>query len=174
MVEVLRDAEWVSSQVAKLGEAVSAEFGARLGELVLAGIRTRGAILAERLRDHLRGATGTLVPIVYLDIAFYRDDYATAGPVIESDGTEISVSIDDRPVVLVDDVLHTGRTVRAALDLLMDFGRPSCVRLAVLVDRGGRQLPIAPDWAAERLEVPGDARVRLRVRELDEEDAVVI
>ena len=119
LTESVRDAQWIASQVDALAESLTREMKAELDELVLAGIRTRGAVLAERLRDRIRQATGARPPIVYLDIAFYRDDYATAGPVIESHGTEIAVSIDDRPVVLIDDVLHTGRTVRAALDLLI-------------------------------------------------------
>ncbi len=174
MSEVIRDAHWVSSQVSALTENLTSELSPVLDNVVLAGIRTRGAVLAERLRDTVKERTGTDVPIIYLDIAFYRDDYATAGPQIDSEGTEISVSIDDRTVVLVDDVLHTGRTIRAALDLLMDFGRPEMIKLAVLIDRGGRQVPIAADYAGVTLKVPDHARVRLRLSEVDHEDAVVL
>jgi pyrimidine operon attenuation protein / uracil phosphoribosyltransferase len=172
--ETVRDAEWVASQISVLAENLAREFAPSLKEIVLAGIRTRGAVVADRLRDKIRERTGVNVPIVYLDIAFYRDDYATAGPKIDSDATDISVSLDGRQVVLVDDVLHTGRTIRAALDLLMDFGRPGVIRLAVLIDRGGRQLPIAADYTAARLKVPEKARVRLRMAEVDGEDAVVV
>ncbi len=174
MPQTIRDAHWVSSQINALTENLTRELEPELPRIVLAGIRTRGAILADRLRDRIRERTGILAPIVYLDIAFYRDDYATAGPKLEGDATDISVSLDGRPVVLIDDVLHTGRTIRAALDLLMDFGRPSAIRLAVLIDRGGRQLPIAADYSAARLKVPEMARVRLRLSEVDREDAVVV
>jgi pyrimidine operon attenuation protein/uracil phosphoribosyltransferase len=174
VTERIRDAHWISSQIDSLAEDLIREFAPVMSQVVLAGIRTRGAVLAERLREKIRERTGVLPPIVYLDIAFYRDDYATAGPRIDINSTDISVSIDHRTVVLVDDVLHTGRTIRAALDLLMDFGRPAAIKLVVLIDRGGRQLPIAADFAAAKLQAPEKARVRLRLAEVDREDAVVV
>ncbi len=142
--------------------------------LALVGVVTRGAILAERLRDLIRQAEGVDVPLGRLDITLYRDDVSLPGRHPVPKPTEIAFDLDDRVVVLVDDVLFTGRTVRAGLDALMDFGRPRAVQLAVLVDRGHRELPIQADYVGHVVRTVRDQRVELRLRELSGEDSLAL
>jgi pyrimidine operon attenuation protein / uracil phosphoribosyltransferase len=134
----------------------------RLGgakHLVLVGVRRGGEPVAELLRSSLERLEGTQVPLGTLDITLYRDDAATALPNPRIGPSNIPCSLNDRQVVLVDDVIGTGRTVRAALDALMDYGRPRCIQLAVVVDRGGRELPIAPDYVVRSSPIPAQERV---------------
>jgi pyrimidine operon attenuation protein/uracil phosphoribosyltransferase len=140
----------------------------------LVGVRTRGVPLARRLASLLREAAGVEPPVGALDITLYRDDLTTVGPQPVLRGTDIPTSIDGRTVVLVDDVLFTGRTVRAALDELIDFGRPSRIELAVLVDRGHRELPIHADYAGRTLTTGRDEVVQVLLREEDGDDRVVL
>jgi pyrimidine operon attenuation protein/uracil phosphoribosyltransferase len=142
--------------------------------LALIGVRTGGAHLALRLAKELETVTGRLPEVGLLDITLYRDDVLTAAmPLLR--GTEIDFDVEGRPLVLVDDVLFTGRTVRAALDALLDLGRPSCVRLAVLVDRGHRELPIAADFTGRALETTRQEHVSVQlVEEGHAADAVVV
>lgn len=142
--------------------------------LALVGVVTRGAILAERLRDLIRQAEGVDVPLGRLDITLYRDDVSLPGRHPVPKPTEIPFDLDDRVVVLVDDVLFTGRTVRAGLDALMDFGRPRAVQLAVLVDRGHRELPIQADYVGHVVRTVRDQRVELRLRETSGEDSLAL
>lgn len=136
--------------------------------LVLMGIRRRGDHLATLLRDEIRSAEGVEVPVGVLDITLYRDDLATVGPRPVVGETELPPDgIDGRTVVLVDDVLYTGRTVRAALNELADWGRPSRILLCVLADRGGRELPVQPDVVGRSVEIVGGDRVEVRVPDLD-------
>jgi pyrimidine operon attenuation protein/uracil phosphoribosyltransferase len=141
-------------------------------DLVLVGIRTRGLPLAERLAEAL-GEFEEKVPVGVLDIALYRDDVGRR-PTPEVGETWIPTEIDDIVVVLVDDVLFTGRTIRAALDSLTDLGRPKRVELAVLVDRGHRELPIRADYVGKNLPTSPDERVTVRLVEVDGEDGVSI
>ena len=142
----------------------------RVDDLVLVGIRTRGVPLAERLAAHVAAIEGP-VATGSLDVTLYRDDYASAGP-RPVGRTDIPSGVDGRTVVLVDDVLYTGRSVRAAMDALTDAGRPRAIRLAVLVDRGHRELPIRPDFIGKNLpSAPGD-HVLVRVEEIDGVDEV--
>ncbi|MBI4913164.1 MAG: bifunctional pyr operon transcriptional regulator/uracil phosphoribosyltransferase PyrR [Acidobacteria bacterium] len=144
------------------------------GQLVLLGIRSRGLPLAERMGELLRAASGQPVPVGALDITLYRDDLTEkAGtPIVRP--TEIPFSLKERTVLLVDDVIFTGRTVRAALDALLDHGRPRSVRLAVLVDRTGRELPIQPDFTGIRVEVKRTERIAVHVAERDGDDGVFL
>jgi pyrimidine operon attenuation protein/uracil phosphoribosyltransferase len=141
---------------------------------VLVGIRSRGLPLAERLASIMREATGSPAPVGALDITLYRDDLTEkAGtPIVRP--TEIPFTLRDRTVILVDDVLYTGRTVRAALDALLDHGRPTRVLLAILVDRGGRELPIQADFTGLAVKVEDHQRVSVKIHELDNEDGVFI
>ncbi len=144
-------------------------------QLAIVGVRARGDMLATRLRDALRAICGREVPLGLLDITLYRDDLTRIGYSPTVHRTDIPFPVDDRVVILVDDVLFTGRSVRAALNLLNDFGRPGVVRLAVLVDRGGRELPIQPDFVGLTLtDVPGDHEVNVRLRETDGVDEIVV
>lgn len=141
---------------------------------VLVGVRTRGVPLAQRLAALIREAAGQAPPVGALDITLYRDDLTTIAPNPVIQGTEIPCSIDGRTVVLLDDVLYTGRTVRAALDELIDFGRPARIKLAVLVDRGHRELPIRADFVGKQLTTRRDEVVQVRLRETDGEDRVLL
>ena len=143
--------------------------------LNIVGIRTRGETLAGRLTDRLRdqgfGAIGRGV----LDITLYRDDLSEIGPRPMVRPTHLDIDIDGTPLLLVDDVLFTGRSVRAAMDALSDFGRPGAIRLAVLVDRGGRELPIQPDYVGLKLsDVPRTHHVQVRLRETDGVDEIEV
>jgi pyrimidine operon attenuation protein / uracil phosphoribosyltransferase len=142
-------------------------------DLAFVGLRTRGVTLAQRLAVKLAAIDGTTVPVGTLDITLYRDDLDMRGaPVIR--GTDIPFSIKNKTVVLVDDVLYTGRTVRAALDALIDLGRPLMIQLAILIDRGHRELPIRPDFIGKNLPTSKRESVAVRLREHDGEDRVVI
>jgi pyrimidine operon attenuation protein/uracil phosphoribosyltransferase len=142
-------------------------------DLAFVGLRTRGVTLAQRLAVKLAAIDGTTVPVGTLDITLYRDDLDMRGaPVIR--GTDIPFSIKNKTVVLVDDVLYTGRTVRAALDALIDLGRPKMIQLAILIDRGHRELPIRPDFIGKNLPTSHRESVAVRLREHDGEDRVVI
>lgn len=141
--------------------------------LVVVGIRTRGGPLAERLVDLLEEIDGEGIPQGILDIGMYRDDIDTR-PRTELGPTELPVNMDGMTVVLVDDVLYTGRTIRAALDALADLGRASVVQLAVVVDRGHRELPIRADFVGKNLPTSRDEHVTVRVAEIDGEDGVWI
>jgi pyrimidine operon attenuation protein/uracil phosphoribosyltransferase len=143
-------------------------------QIVLVGVRTRGVPLARRLAELAEEAGGGRPHVGALDITLYRDDLTTIAPHPVIKGTEIPVSIDGRVVVIVDDVLFTGRTVRAALDELVDFGRPARIELAVVVDRGHRELPIRPDYVGETLTTQHDENVQVLLAEEDGEDGVVL
>ncbi|HYP54972.1 MAG TPA: bifunctional pyr operon transcriptional regulator/uracil phosphoribosyltransferase PyrR [Solirubrobacterales bacterium] len=144
--------------------------------LAIVGIHTRGAVLARRLHALLGEMTESEVPIGDLDISFYRDDVGakapTSQPVVHA--SHVDFDIAERTVVLVDDVLFTGRTVRAAVDALFDYGRPRRVQLAVLCDRGHRELPIRPDYVGKNLPTARGERVNVRLEEVDEVDEVTI
>ena len=142
--------------------------------LLLVGIQRRGVQIAERIAAVIRDREGVSTPIGALDITLYRDDLQTVGPRPVVGKTELPIALDARHVVIVDDVLFTGRTIRAALNELSDFGRPARVALAVLIDRGGRELPIQPDVVGKLVEVPAGFRVDVLVRELDGRDEVVL
>jgi pyrimidine operon attenuation protein / uracil phosphoribosyltransferase len=139
------------------------------------GIRTRGEVLAGRLAEMLKRQGFSQIGRGVLDITLYRDDLSEIGPRPMVRPTKIEVGIDGVPLLLVDDVLFTGRSVRAGLDALADFGRPSAIRLAVLVDRGGRELPIQPDFVGLRLnDVPADHHVNVYLNESDGRDEITV
>jgi pyrimidine operon attenuation protein/uracil phosphoribosyltransferase len=140
--------------------------------LLLVGIQRRGVELAERLVRHIQDMEGAAVPLGKLDITLYRDDLQAIGPRPVVGETSLPRDLDGRTVVIVDDVLYTGRTIRAALDEFADFGRPRRILLCVLVDRGGRELPIHPDIVGTRIDTGPADRVDVLVSELDGRDAV--
>jgi len=143
-----------------------------LSQLAIVGIRTRGDVLAARLRTALSEIEGRDVPLGSLDITLYRDDLTRIGYSPTVHRTDIPFSVDDRVVVLVDDVLFTGRTIRAAMDALVDYGRPRAIRLAVLVDRGHRELPIRADFVGKNIATALGDDVRVRLAESDGRDEV--
>lgn len=142
--------------------------------LILVGIQRRGVQLADRLVGLIQEREQASVPRGALDITLYRDDLQTVGPRPVVGATDLPWNLEGKHVVIVDDVLYTGRTVRAALDELADFGRPARIGLAVLVDRGGRELPIHADIVGKKIDIASGDRVDVLVRELDGKDAVVL
>ncbi len=168
-----------SDQVARTIARIAHEIVERhhsLESLALIGIRTRGVPIARRLSEALASIAGVDVPTGVLDITLYRDDLMRhpVGPQPVLRRTEIDFSIDDRRIILVDDVLYTGRTIRAALDALIDFGRPRAIELVVLVDRGHRELPIKADYVGKNLPTSLQESVQVRLSEVEERDEVVI
>lgn len=141
--------------------------------LALVGILTRGDVLARKLADIIYNIEGVHVPVGSLDISFYRDDASISG-LPQLHGTDILFNIDNKTIVLVDDVLFTGRTIRAALDALMDFGRPARIQLAILVDRGHRELPIRADFVGKNIPSSLNENVRLRLKDIDGYSCVTI
>ncbi|HLB62539.1 MAG TPA: bifunctional pyr operon transcriptional regulator/uracil phosphoribosyltransferase PyrR [Actinomycetota bacterium] len=144
------------------------------GEIALVGIAARGDDLARRLAEEIARIEGVKVPVGVLDITFYRDDIGLRAEAPEVKETRIGFDVSERTVVLVDDVLFTGRTIRSAMDALMDMGRPSVIQLAVLVDRGHRELPIRADFVGKNVPTQTDDLVGVRLEETDGEDAVVM
>jgi pyrimidine operon attenuation protein/uracil phosphoribosyltransferase len=144
------------------------------GRVVLVGIAARGDDLARRLAAEIQRIEGVNVPVGALDITFYRDDIGLRAEAPEVHETRIDFDITGTTVVLVDDVLFTGRTIRAAMDALVDFGRPQAIQLAVLVDRGHRELPIRADYVGKNVPTRKDEEVQVRLAETDGEDAVVV
>ena len=169
---VCMDADEIERAVTRMAHQIlEANKGAE--NLALVGIVTRGDLLAKMLAQKIQQIEGVDVPLGKLDISFYRDDFATHfAPEVHS--TDIPFDIDGMTVVLVDDVLYTGRTIRAALDALMDIGRPAAVQLAVLVDRGHRELPIRADFVGKNVPSASNENVRLFLEEVDGVSAVEI
>ncbi|MCK5032528.1 MAG: bifunctional pyr operon transcriptional regulator/uracil phosphoribosyltransferase PyrR [Calditrichia bacterium] len=143
-----------------------------IDDLVIIGLRTRGAFIADRILQKIKEIEGTDVPTGYLDVTLYRDDFRTRLKQPDVQVTNIPFQIDEKIIVLVDDVLFTGRTIRAALDALMDYGRPAKIMLAVLIDRGHRELPIKADFVGKNVPTSIGEEVRVKINEVDGEDCV--
>jgi pyrimidine operon attenuation protein/uracil phosphoribosyltransferase len=171
--KVVLDGEDMRRALTRIAHEI-VENGGPPERLALVGIHRRGALLAGRLRELLAELHGIDLPLGDLDISFYRDDVALREgfPVVHA--THLDFDVDGRTVVIVDDVLFTGRTVRAAIEALFDYGRPARVQLAVLADRGHRELPLRPDYVGKNLPTARSERVYVRVAELDGEDGVTI
>jgi pyrimidine operon attenuation protein / uracil phosphoribosyltransferase len=176
---VLLDSEAISRALARIAHEII-EGNDDLDQVALVGIQSRGVPLASRLRGLVSERSGVELPVGALDITFHRDDVhvrdggvaPSRQPVVRA--TSIPFSLEGLTVVLVDDVLYTGRTIRAAIDALLDFGRPARVRLAVLVDRGHRELPIRPDYVGKNLPTARSERIQVELVEVDEVDAVLL
>jgi pyrimidine operon attenuation protein/uracil phosphoribosyltransferase len=169
------DADRISRTLARIAHEI-VERNKGVEDLALVGVRTRGVPLARRIARSLKEITGHDVPTGALDITLYRDDLMrhTVGPQPTVRRTEIQFSIDNRKILLVDDVLYTGRTTRAALDALIDYGRPKGIQLIVLVDRGHRELPIKADYVGKNLPTSPEESVQVRLLEIDGQDEVVL
>jgi len=172
---VVMDAERVGRSLTRIAHEII-ERNRGVGDVALVGVRTRGVPLAKRIAASLRQITGQDVPCGALDITLYRDDLMrhAVGPQPIVRSTDIPFSIDSRHIILVDDVLYTGRTIRAALDALIDFGRPQSIQLVVMVDRGHRELPIKADYVGKNLPTSRRETVQVRLLETDGIDEVAI
>lgn len=170
---VVLDQETVSRSLVRMAHEII-EKNKGVANICLVGIRTRGVFIANRLAENIRKIEGREVPAGTLDITLYRDDLTLIAyqPVVHK--TEIDFDISGKDVVLVDDVLYSGRTIRAALDALIDLGRPNTIQLAVLIDRGHRELPIRPDYVGKNIPTAKDETVQVRLSEIDGKDEVVI
>jgi pyrimidine operon attenuation protein / uracil phosphoribosyltransferase len=177
--KVLLDAEGIERTLSRIAHELI-ERSDDLELVALVGIHTRGVPLAQRLRRLVAERTGEELPVGQLDITFYRDDVQVRGgeaplhaqPLVRS--TALDFALEGRTVVLVDDVLYTGRTIRAAVEALFDYGRPARVQLAVLADRGHRELPIRPDYVGKNLPTSRDERIQVQLLEVDEVDRVLL
>jgi pyrimidine operon attenuation protein/uracil phosphoribosyltransferase len=172
---VVMDADRIGRTLTRIAHEI-VERNKGVDDLALVGVRTRGVHIARRLARALREITGEEIPTGALDITLYRDDLMrqAVGPQPLVRRTEIPFSIDNRKILLVDDVLYTGRTTRAALDALIDFGRPKAIQLIVLVDRGHRELPIKADYVGKNLPTALYESVQVRLQECDGQDEVVL
>jgi pyrimidine operon attenuation protein/uracil phosphoribosyltransferase len=172
---VVMDAERMGRTLTRMAHEII-ERNRGVGEVALVGVRTRGVPLARRIAASLREITGQEVPVGALDITLYRDDLMrhVVGPQPIVRSTDIPFLIDTRHIILVDDVLYTGRTIRAALDALIDFGRPRTIQLVVMVDRGHRELPIKADYVGKNVPTSRRETVHVRLRDVDGLDEVVI
>ena len=174
-MSVVMDADRIARTLTRIAHEI-VERNKGVEDLALVGVRTRGVHIARRLARSLREIARHDIPTGALDITLYRDDLMrhAVGPQPLVRRTEIPFSIDDRKILLVDDVLYTGRTVRAALDALIDFGRPRLIQLIVLVDRGHRELPIKADYVGKNLPTSSEESVQVRLQETDGQDEVVL
>jgi pyrimidine operon attenuation protein / uracil phosphoribosyltransferase len=171
--KIVMDAEGIDRSLTRIAYEIL-EKNKGVEELVLVGIRTGGVFLAERLRKKISGTEGKQVPVGILDITLYRDDLSTTHRKPPLGKTDIPFSLDGKKVVLVDDVLFTGRTIRAAMDALIDFGRPREIQLAVLIDRGHRELPIRADFVGKNLPSSLWEAVSVNLTEKSGRDEVII
>ena len=177
--KLLLDADALSRTLSRIAHEII-EADPSLDEVALVGIQTRGVPLAKRLARLIEERTGEAPPLGAVDITFYRDDVSVRGgeaplapqPVVRE--TQFDFSLEGRTVILVDDVLYTGRTIRAAIDALFDYGRQARVQLAVLVDRGHRELPIRPDYVGKNLPTARAERIQVQLVEVDEIDSVLL
>jgi len=174
-VAIVMDADRVSRSITRMAHEI-VERNRGVDDLAIVGIRARGVPIAMRLAKELQLLTGIAVPTGALDITLYRDDLMRQAvapqPVVRR--TEIPFSLDDRLILLVDDVLYTGRTIRAALDALIDFGRPRAIQLVALVDRGHRELPIRADYVGRNIPTSRRESVQVRLAEIDGRDEVEV
>lgn len=174
-MKVILNAEQIESKLRNLAREIATDTPGK-DDLAVIGVRSRGEILAQRLAVYLAEELGAPVPCGTLDITLYRDDlnspHSTGQPLVRT--TEIGFDIDDKTIILVDDVLHTGRSTRAALDALIDLGRPKAIRLAVLVERAGREFPIQADYAGHKADVGPGQSVQVNLIESDGKNEVVV
>ncbi|MCG3206040.1 MAG: Bifunctional protein PyrR [Elusimicrobia bacterium] len=167
-------AQKIQEAVENLAQYIIDHFTLTDGDVALVGIQRRGVLLAERVARSLSVKKKLDIPVGAIDITLYRDDVTTSGIQTLVGETQLDFGVDNKRIILIDDVLFTGRTVRAALDEIMDFGRPKSVSLLVLIDRGHRELPIEPQYAAIKISTRPEESVDLRLKEIDEKEEIQI
>tara|TARA_B100000945_G_scaffold318782_1_gene324386 strand:+ start:293 stop:847 length:555 start_codon:yes stop_codon:yes gene_type:complete len=145
-----------------------------LSDLIIIGIRTRGEFIARRIKKHIKDISGEIIDFGIIDVTFHRDDFRTNLGSPKVGPSEIEANLDNRPVVLIDDVLYTGRTIRSAMDEIFSFGRPSAIKLGVIVDRGHRELPIRPDFIGKNFPTSADQHIHVYLSEVDDVDEIVL
>jgi len=170
---IIMDHDQIRRAIKRIAHEI-VERNSGVGNLIIVGVRRRGVFLAERIAECLAAIEGEEVPVGILDITLYRDDFQTITNWPRIGKTDIKEDITGRVIILVDDVLFTGRTVRAALDELIDFGRPRMIQLAVLVDRGHREFPIKADYVGKNIPTRDDEIVEVQIEEVDEQDEVIL
>ena len=174
MASKIFDEAWLCECLTRLADSIASRRDRGSGKGLI-GLRTRGAILADRLRVLLKERHGLDLPIGYLDATMYRDDLSRGAGLKAVQPSELDYDLNDRDIILVDDVISTGRSIRAAMDAIFDYGRPASISLCVMIDRGGRELPIHPDYLGVKIEVSKGGFVRLKLDEIDPQgDAVYV
>ncbi len=174
MASKIFDSEWLRDCLIRLADSIASRRDRGSGK-ALVGLRTRGAILVDRLKAILLERHGLDVPAGYLDATLYRDDLHTGAGLKPVKPSEIPYDMTGRDIILVDDIISTGRTIRAAMGAIFDYGRPASISLCAMIDRGGRELPIHPDYLGVKIEVSSGGFVRLRLAEIDPQgDAVYV
>lgn len=174
MEKIIFNNEELERIITNLSEDVINNFKDKYEHICIIGIKNRGDIIAKRIMEILRKRTDLKIDFGAIDITLYRDDLSTVGPKPLIGTTEIDFSIDGKIVLLVDDVLYTGRTIRAAIDELIDFGRPKRIFLLVVIDRGGRELPICPDFTGKIVKCDENENVSVLIKEVDGKEGVFI
>ncbi len=173
--KLLLDAKGIAGAIDKVARAISSDFDkSQLSEIAFLGIQLKGLPFTRRIVESIRKSSGLEIPIGKLDISMYRDDIGMRKTLPQIHETDIPFDINNRTIILVDDVLHTGRTIRAALDAMSDYGRPALIRLAVLVDRGMREFPIQADYVGLKHHVPAPEHISVSWEELGGVDAVYL
>ena len=174
-MKIILNAHQINTSLADLTAKIASDIGSKV-EIAVVGIRSRGEILAQRLSKTLSEKLGRDVPCGTLDITLYRDDindpHGDGQPTVRS--TEIPFDVSEKVIILVDDVLYTGRSIRAAMDALIDLGRPKAIKLAVLIDRGHRELPIQADYITSQVDIDADKSVQVSLVETDGQDQVIV
>lgn len=174
MASKIFDEMWLRDCLTRLADGISTRRDKGAGKALI-GLRTRGAILADRLRVLLRERHNLDLPIGYLDATLYRDDLHRGAGLKSVKPSEVDFDLNDKDIILVDDVLSTGRSIRAAMGAIFDYGRPASLSLCIMIDRGGRELPIHPDFLGVKMEVSKGGFVRLKLKEIDPQgDAVYV
>ncbi len=173
--KTILDSVQVSKKISEIADTILADFpGDSIRDVAILGIQSKGIPLASRIAEALEKKSGFAPPLGSIDISMFRDDIGAGKSFQSIKETCIPFDIEEGALILVDDVLHTGRTIRAALDAVTNYGRPSLIRLAVLIDRGGREFPISPDYAGERRIVGKDAKILVKWKETDGEDLAIL
>lgn len=173
MLHQLLDAADLNRTITRLAHQATERFE-DISDFGLIGLQTRGIYLAKRMAEHIQALYGQPVPLGILDVTFYRDDYRTSETMPEAKLTEIPFDIDGRKILIVDDVLYTGRTVRSAMEAISSFGRPAEIRLCCVVDRGHRELPVSADFIGHTIPTHANERVEVHVEECDQRDGIFL